>query len=134
MNPRPVPSECIDMTPSKMWGALWDIDPAGQLEMPQEVKSEGGPIRFWKNHWFKFPKDPKLAAHKKLRLWQCQHREDPTERVQSAWDDRRHGYWRVNGMLQYRSPDGTVHLEVHGAGDQMQSEHETSRMLSAVRS
>jgi len=25
----------------------------------------------------------------------------------------------VNGRLQYRSPDGTVHLEVHGAGDQM---------------
>lgn len=127
MNPRPVPSECIDMTPSSMWDAMWDVNPSGELEMPQEVKTDCGPIRFWKNHWFKFQKDLKFsrAVHKKLRLWHCKHREDPTERIQqNAWDDRRHGYWQVNGKLQYRSVDGVVHLNVDGAGDRIVSEHE----------
>jgi len=121
MNPRPVPSECIDMTPSSMWDAMWDVNPNGELEMPQEVRTEGMSIRFWKNHWFKFQKDLKFskAFPKKLGLWRCRHREDPTERVQHTWDDQKHGYWQVNGRLQYRSPNDTVHLDVSGAGDPM---------------
>jgi len=62
------------------------------------------PARFWQTYWTLFPQG---------------HKEDSTDRVHPAsgraWDDRKHGYWRVNGRLQYRSPDGKIHTDVDGA-------------------
>lgn len=132
--PRPVPSECVDVTPPEMWETLWELDAAGTMEMPAETMMNGRRVQFWKNHWFKLAQQtsPEKAATSRptrpkrlpARFWRQYwsrfpqgHKEDPTERVypERAWDDRRHGYWRVDGKLQYRSPDERVHVNMDGA-------------------
>ena len=115
--PRPVPSLCVDMTPSPVWDRLWDTDPQGTLGMPREYKWNGQTMRFWKCMYT--PDTNELP----VSFWKAFHsqypqglKEDPTPRVyDNTWDDSKHGYWRVNDRLQYRHPNGQIYTDVTGA-------------------
>ena len=45
MNPRPVPSECTDMTPPVMWGTLWELNPDGTMQL--DLRDSSG-FTFWR--------------------------------------------------------------------------------------
>ena len=117
--PRPVPSGCIDMTPSGLWDVLWEADPEGKLPMPTEIRMKHGQIlRFWKGY---YPGEE--AEHEKITLpasfwkayWHKYPRglpEDNTPRQyvsRDQWDDMKHGYFRCNGKLIYKHPNGTIY-------------------------
>jgi hypothetical protein len=117
--PRPVPSGCIDTTPADLWDVLWKADPEGRQPMPTEVRLPSGRLlRFWKGY---YPGEE--AQHEKPELpaefWQAYWRkypkgvpEDNTPRhyvSRDAWDDAKHGYFRCNGKLIYKHPNGTIY-------------------------
>ena len=112
MNPRPVPSECLDSTPPGLWGVLWELDADGTMEMPAD---------FWKGpHYYSASYHASLPPafwNRYRQLFPEGHRPNYHTRC-APWDDRAYGYWRgKDGLLQYRSPDGTVRLGVTGDGD-----------------
>lgn len=117
--PRPVPSLCVDMTPDTLWDSLWEADPKGELGMPREYRWNGQTTRFWKCYQTDEANNKGLPP----AVWRAFHskfpqglKEDPTPRVyDNDWDDSKHGYWRVNGRLQYRHPSGQIYTDVTGA-------------------
>ena len=116
--PRPVPSSCVDMTPPVLWDCLWKLDPQGELCMPTEYKHDGKITRFWKGYYndTKNSEPPSAFWRQFHSLYPQGLPEDPTPRVyNNEWDDSKHGYWRVNGRLQFRHPDGTIFTDVTGA-------------------
>ena len=118
MNPRPVPSECTDMTPHVMWGTLWELNPDGTMEMPACGELGCTTVWFWKNRRHLTHRLPDRFWRDYRARFPNGHTEDRNPRVydDGRWDDTKHGYWRGrDGRLQYRHPDGTVSFDVNGA-------------------
>ena len=119
--PRPVPSGCIDTTPSELWDVLWSVDPEGRLPMPTEVKLQYGKVlRFWKGYFgTEYNNNQEERTVLPEEFWKAYwkayprgHPEDPTRRQyvsSSEWDDAKHGYFHSNGRLVYKHPDGTIY-------------------------
>jgi hypothetical protein len=115
VDPRPVPSECMDTLPPSKWKLAWQLDPKGSMELPSV---------YWNNHWFKFRDDDKKrvmakASKKKFKplfpsgLYAKYDKKEDSGT--NSWDNSKHGYWNIGGRLQYRGPNDTVRNGVDGA-------------------